>query len=117
MDIEVYNSLTPSERKKQQNDPQTRKIAEDANRVYRDPNSTIDQILYYSRGGKPLEATQLTQLTKYQAALNQVGDIYDSIESESTGPILGILRSNNPYDTKAASLKAQITGLIPTLAR
>lgn len=49
MDIEVYNSLTPSEKKKQQNDPQTRKIAEDANRVYSNPDSTIDQILYYSK--------------------------------------------------------------------
>jgi len=72
MDIEVYNSLTPSERKKQQDDPQFRKISEDASRVYRDPNSTIDQILYYSRGGKPLETTQTTQLSKYKAALEHV---------------------------------------------
>ncbi len=35
----------------------------------------------------------------------------------TTGPILGIIRSNNPYDVKAQEIQAAITATVPQLAR
>jgi hypothetical protein len=43
--------------------------------------------------------------------------LQNSINNIDTWPILWILKSNNPYDTKAQQIKAQLSALIPTLAR
>ena len=49
--------------------------------------------------------------------VNQIADLKKSIADQATGPILGIVRSNNPYDTKAQKIKAQLTAIVPNLAR
>ena len=35
----------------------------------------------------------------------------------TTDPIIGIIRSNNPYDAKAKLIQAQLTAIVPNLAR
>lgn len=49
--------------------------------------------------------------------VNQIGDLKKSITDQATGPVMGIIRSNNPYDTKAQKIKAQLTAIVPNLAR
>lgn len=116
-DILVYNSLTPSDKKKMQNDIGFRNFETQKKTVMDDRNSSIDQILEYSRGGTKLNQTAETQLEKYQQAMNQIDGLTKDIKWVTTWPIMGILSSNNPYDTKAQALKAKLTSLIPNLAR
>lgn len=90
-------------------------------------------ILQASAGGK---ATTDTFRTSYEKTLNtlyQLSDLskafdtykentgktgfFSGAEGELTGPILGIIRSANPYDTKAQQIKAQLTAIVPNLAR
>lgn len=49
-DIGVFNSLTPSDTKKMQNDPSYRKFVETKKNVMNNPDAKIDDILEYSRG-------------------------------------------------------------------
>lgn len=49
--------------------------------------------------------------------VSQIGDLQNTIKGEATGPIEGIIRSKNPYDKKAALIKAQLTSIVPNLAR
>lgn len=80
-------------------------------------NNDIVGLARASAGGKDLDATTLQKLEKTNMVMGELQDLSDALISEKTGPILGILRSNNPYDTKAVEIKAMIQGLVPTLAR
>jgi len=116
-DIGVYNSLTPSDTKKMQNNQDYREFIDTKKKVMDNPDAKLEDILEYSRGGKDISDTTEQQLAKYNQALNQLGPLQDSISKTDTGPILGVIRSYNPYDADAQKLKAQINSLIPNLAR
>lgn len=116
-DMEVYNGLTPSDKKKLQNDPGYRQAVNYKNEVLKNPDASIQDIMDVSRGGKDLWETDGQQLAKYQQALNQLWPLQEAISKTDTGPILWALRSYNPYDTSAQSLKAQLNSLVPNLAR
>lgn len=92
-----------------------------------------EAILQASAGGK---ATTDTFRTAYEKTLNtlyQLSDLnkafstykentgntgfFSNADGELTGPILGIIRSNNPYDVKAQQIQAQLQALVPNLAR
>jgi hypothetical protein len=61
-------------------------------------------------------ATQM--LGKYKFTLARLGELNEQLKVVGdTGPIVGIFRSANPWDVKAQLLKAQITKIIPGLAR
>ena len=70
-----------------------------------------------SKGGKALTGDQSTPLTKASIVLNQVGELATQINSTDTGPLLGILRDNNPYDVKARLIQAKLRATVPNLAR
>jgi len=94
---------------------------------------TTEALLQASAGGK---ATTDTFRTSYEKTLNtlyQLSDLskafttykentgktsfFSNAEGEITDPILGIIRSANPYDTKAQQIKAQLQAIVPNLAR
>lgn len=77
----------------------------------------IAGIIKSSAGGKETDATFNTSLEKAFNVIGQVDELKRSIKKEETSPIMGIIRSNNPYDTKAQLIKAQLTALVPNLAR
>lgn len=70
-----------------------------------------------SAGGSAPSDAFKQALEKGINVVDQISDLQKNISSEATGPILGIIRSNNPYDTKAQSIKAQLQALVPNLAR
>ena len=84
--------------------------------AYSDPNYTLDAI-QKSRGGRFLTQGELKPITDIQTVVGQTETLVGLINSVDTGPIVGIIKSNNPYDTKAQHMKAAITAIVPKLAR
>lgn len=77
----------------------------------------ITGVIKASAGGKDVSDT-FTQ--SFEKALNVVGQLEDlktKLDKKTTGPIVGIVSSNNPYDTKAQEIKAQLQAIVPNLAR
>lgn len=74
-------------------------------------------VIRASAGGKDASDTFKQSFEKALNVVDQIVNLKGTIEGESTGPIWGIVRSNNPYDTKAQQIKAQITAIVPNLAR
>ena len=89
-------------------------------------------IIRASAGGKDTEASFNQTFEKAVNVIYQIADLQTTIENgkviknadgtetkipSATGPILGIIRSLNPYDTKAQLIKAQLTAIVPNLAR
>jgi len=56
-------------------------------------------------------------LDKFKFTSDRIAELKTQLEGEATGPIIGIIRSANPFDEKARLIKAQITKIIPGLAR
>lgn len=94
-----------------------KRIGDLKNQVMSDPNADIEKILSYSQGGDKLTDTPTQSLVKYGQVLNQIGVLQGLLEWQNSGPILGILRSKNPYDQKARQIQVAINAMIPTLAR
>lgn len=60
------------------------------------------------------------ELNTLQSTLSVGGQMQvldDTLKNIDTGPILGIIRSNNPWDDKAKELQAKIVAAIPGVAR
>lgn len=70
-----------------------------------------------SAGGRTLTQSEVTPLTNARRVTSQLEAIISSDIADNTGPLMGIIRSANPFDVKAQELKASITALIPQLAR
>lgn len=84
--------------------------------AYDDPNYLLS-VIDSSKGGRVLTQSEADPITKIKRVVGQAEVISSLVKNANTGPIMGILRSNNPYDTKAKLLQAQVTALVPTLAR
>ncbi len=84
--------------------------------AYNDPNYTLDAIRK-SKGGRVMTQGELKPITDIQTIVGQAETLTGLINSIDTGPIVGIVKSVNPYDTKAQLMKSAITAIIPKLAR
>ncbi len=83
---------------------------------YDDPNYTLDAIRK-SKGGRVMTQGELKPITDIQTIVGQAETLAGFVNSIDTGPIVGIIKSNNPYDTKAQAMKAAVTAIVPKLAR
>lgn len=83
---------------------------------YDDPNYTLDSVRK-SKGGRFLTQGELKPITDIQTIVGQTEALSTLINSVDTGPIVGIVKSANPFDTKAQLMKAEITAIVPKLAR
>lgn len=80
------------------------------------PTFTLDSIRA-SKGGKIATGDQTKPINKAMLVVSQLDSLQGQIANIDTGPILGILRGNNPYDVKAQLLKATLQATVPNLAR
>lgn len=80
-------------------------------------DAKLRDVLESSRGTKELNGTQITSIEKTLQAIDGIQDLQEIIEGVSTGPIIGLLKSKNPYDDTARQIKAKLTSIIPNLAR
>lgn len=119
-DIMKFNNSTfkpQSDLKTAEDKAKYEKYLEDRKKVFNDKNANIYDILAYSAWWSWLDSSQSKSLEKFDSALSQLWGIQEQISNMVTGPILWRLRNLNPYDTDAQTLKAQLTSLIPNLAR
>lgn len=87
-----------------------------SNLSYSDPNYTLNAIKN-SKGGRLMTQSELKPITDIQQVIGQSEVLTNLINTVDTGPIVGIVKSANPYDTKAQEMKAAITAIVPKLAR
>lgn len=80
-------------------------------------NDPMIDVLMATAGGRALTQSETEPLTNARRVVGQLDTIIESTVSQNTDPILGIIRSSNPYDVKARELTAQLTALVPQLAR
>ena len=83
---------------------------------YSDSNYTLD-VIRKSKGGRFLTQGELKPITDIQTIVGQAETLTRLINEVDTGPIFGIIKSANTYDTKAQEMKAAITAIVPKLAR
>ncbi len=83
---------------------------------YDDPTYTLESIRA-SKGGRFVTQGELKPITDIQTIVGQAETLTGLIQTVDTGPILGIIKSVNPYDTKAQLMKSAITAIVPKLAR
>ena len=89
-------------------------------------------IIRASAGGKDTEASFNTSFEKAVNVIGQIadlqtlfkgGDKFSRVDADGKttkfdlSPITGIIRSANPYDVKAQAIKAQLSSIVPNLAR
>lgn len=75
------------------------------------------QKMVSSAGGKPLTDTFAQSLNKGLSVLGQLGVLETNIKDTKTGPLVGLFRGANPWDTNAQTIKAQLNAIVPNLAR
>lgn len=90
-----------------------------------------ESIIRASAGGKEVDASTLTSFDKAINVIYQVSDLQETFKQDKgkitnqdgtttkfdLNPIIGVIRSKNPYDTKAQMVKAQLQAIVPNLAR
>lgn len=98
---------------------QRAKVDAELTRLKTEAKETGDTIseLRASAGGKDTAESFNTSFDKGMGVLQQIEELQRLIGSEETGPITGLIRSNNPYDVKAREMKSLLTSIIPNLAR
>lgn len=82
-----------------------------------DASDPFIQTILNSAGGKALTDTTIQKLDKGLGVLGQLGVLQSNIQNTKTGPIIGLFRGNNPWDTNAQTIRAQLNAIVPNLAR
>lgn len=81
-------------------------------------NAGIDTASLQNGKKRALSATQSDDLIQAQIARNGIVGLKDKLdELRSTGPIVGGIRQLNPFDDRVVAIMAEITRIIPGLAR
>ena len=120
VDIQKFNSPTfkpQSDLKTESDKIKYKNYLKDKKEVFWSKEANIQDILRYSAWWKDLTDTSTRTLEKFDSALNQIWIIQEQINKMSTWPVIWRLRNMNPYDVDAQTLKAQLTALLPNLAR
>ena len=116
-DIDYFNSATATDKKKLSSNPQYIDFNNKKSIVMSDPNADIYEVMRYSQGGKDMGEERLKSLGKFSQGLSQVAELSKKIQETETWPIIGRLRSYNPYDANAQALLAEINATVPNIAR
>lgn len=61
--------------------------------------------------------TFLQSMEKTISVMEQLGVLQQNIAGTDTGPLMGAFRSANPWDDNAQTIKAQLSAIVPNLAR
>ena len=119
IDISTFNNSTfkPQNIKTDEQEAKYKNFLAEKNAIMWDKEADIEDVLKFSQWGKNLTVSSVESLTKFDSVVNQLSWIQEQIAKMKTWPIVWELASINPYKTDAQVLKAQLTALIPNLAR
>lgn len=84
------------------------------------PKTPLSQALSYTTGKKALTDTAVQSIQKNDLTAQQITDLatsFEDLDESDFGPLLGIISSANPYNTKAQDIRAQLQSIVPNLAR
>ena len=81
------------------------------------PTYFEDLITSSAGGKKPNQVETLRPLQKAVTVMSQLGELSSLIKNTKTDPIIGTLRSMNPYDFDARAIQATLQATVPNLAR
>ena len=85
--------------------------------VYGTPEYIIARLRATSGSKTKPVASEREQLGKFANVVALTGGLLDSLDKTTTDPIVGYLKSLNPYDFDARAVNAQVTALVPSVAR
>lgn len=78
----------------------------------------ISELITRSVGGKaPNQVETIRPIQKAVAVIGQLGDLQQALSNTNTDPIIGTLRTLNPYDFDARAVQAVLQATVPNLAR
>lgn len=80
-------------------------------------DSGLKSILMSWIKAKDIDATQLKAITQIKTVDAQLDWIVKSLDEVTTDPIVDILKSKDPYDSKRQALQSQVNAILPSLAR
>ena len=80
-------------------------------------DSGLKSILMSWIKAKDIDATQLKAITQIKTVDAQLDWIVKSLDEVTTDPIVDILKSKYPYDSKRQALQSQVNAILPSLAR
>ena len=97
------------------NDPIT--TPEGKTLVYGTPEYVIQKLLNTSSSKTKPVASEREQLGKFANVVALTDNLMTSLNKTTNDPIFGYLKSLNPYDFDARAVNAQVTALVPSVAR
>lgn len=120
-DVATFNATSPKDLKL--DDPNVARKYEnfinEKNRVFSDPNSNVEEIIYYSRWQKNLTDSQWQKIIDAGQILSSLDEGMGIVQRNAweLWPIIGTLRWINPWDTDAKQLQAILQPLATKIAR
>ncbi len=84
---------------------------------YGTPEYVIERLKQTFGSKTKLVASEREQLGKFANVVALTDNLMKSLDKATNDPILGYLKSLNPYDFDARAVNAQVTALVPSVAR
>lgn len=84
---------------------------------YGTPEYVMERLRQTSGSTTKPVAAEREQLGKFANVVALTGNLVNSLDETTNDPIIGYLRSLNPYDFDAKTVNAQVTALVPSVAR
>lgn len=84
---------------------------------YGTPEYVIERLKQTGASKTKPVASEREQLGKFANVVALTDNLMNSLDKTTNDPIIGYLRSLNPYDFDARAVNAQVTALVPSVAR
>lgn len=101
------------------------KFMTDKETLFNDPNASIETIMKYSKWQTKLDVNSKWVYKWVNTVMTQLNWLEDNIKQyqknslwwNNRQPLVWLLANINPWDTKAATIKAQLIALVPQIAK
>lgn len=84
---------------------------------YGTPEYMVARLQQTAGSKKLLTQSEREQIGKFSNVIALTGNLMGSLNKTTNDPIIGYMKSLNPYDFDARAVNAQVTALVPSVAR
>jgi len=85
--------------------------------TYGTPEYVIGRLAQTANSSTKPVASEREQLGKFGNVIAQTSNLLTTLDKTKTDPVIGYLKSLNPYDFDARAVNAQVNALVPNVAR